>query len=179
MGSWHVFLFVFYLQNKYKEAGKKEVNRSLYSLLPHTMETQHAKEAAELLSEVTWCFLLLLSEKTVNIRDQNLTVVWIQLCFEKHTETSSVVQIQSLPHTSSSAVWCYFITDQVQGEWEEGDVQLHLLHSARHFRHQLRQRDDWSAERGKKKNLRYPSVKVLNRQNLKSTSIHMIIRNIS
>lgn len=60
-----------FVQNKYKEAGKKEVNRSLYSLLPHTMETQHAKEAAELLSEVTWCFLLLSSEKTVNIRDQN------------------------------------------------------------------------------------------------------------
>lgn len=41
------------LQTKYKEAGKKEANSCLYSLLPHTMETQHAKEAAELLSEVT------------------------------------------------------------------------------------------------------------------------------
>lgn len=40
------------LQTKYKEAGKKEANACLYSLLPHTMDTQHAKEAAELLSEV-------------------------------------------------------------------------------------------------------------------------------
>lgn len=42
----------FNLQTKYKEAGKKEVKTNLYSLLPLTMETQHAKEAAELLSEV-------------------------------------------------------------------------------------------------------------------------------
>ena len=42
----------FKLQTKYKEAGKKEANSCLYSLLPHTMETQRAKEAAELLSEV-------------------------------------------------------------------------------------------------------------------------------
>lgn len=41
------------LQNKYKEAGKRgEANSSLYSLLPVTMETEHAKEAADLLSEV-------------------------------------------------------------------------------------------------------------------------------
>lgn len=40
------------LQNKYKEAGKREVSSSLYSLLPVTMETEHAKEASELLSEV-------------------------------------------------------------------------------------------------------------------------------
>ena len=42
----------FNLQTKYKEAGKKEVKTNLYSLLPLTMETQRAKEAAELLSEV-------------------------------------------------------------------------------------------------------------------------------
>ncbi len=46
----------FNLQTKYKEAGKKEVKTCLYSLLPHTMETQHAKEAAELLSEVNLVF---------------------------------------------------------------------------------------------------------------------------
>ena len=39
-------------QSKYKEEGKKEASISLYSLLPETMETQHAKEASELRSEV-------------------------------------------------------------------------------------------------------------------------------
>lgn len=43
-------------QTKYKEAGKKEVNTCLYSLLPETLETQHAKEAGELLSEVKSSF---------------------------------------------------------------------------------------------------------------------------
>ena len=41
-----------YPQNKYKEAGKKELVKSLYSLLPETKETQHAKEQAQLYSEV-------------------------------------------------------------------------------------------------------------------------------
>lgn len=50
------------LQTKYKEAGKKEANACLYSLLPHTMDTQHAKEAAELLSEVMCCFLVVLPD---------------------------------------------------------------------------------------------------------------------
>lgn len=45
-------------QTKYKEAGKNECSSCLYSLLPHTMETQHAKEAAELLSEVQGLLLL-------------------------------------------------------------------------------------------------------------------------
>lgn len=39
-------------QTRYKEAGRKEANSSLYSLLPETLETAHAKEASELLSEV-------------------------------------------------------------------------------------------------------------------------------
>lgn len=49
------------LQIKYKEAGKKELSTCLYSVLPLTMDMQHAKEAGELLSEVTldaFCLLL-------------------------------------------------------------------------------------------------------------------------
>lgn len=45
-------VFMCHLQAKYKEAGKKEANTCLYSLLPETLETQHAKETTELLSEV-------------------------------------------------------------------------------------------------------------------------------
>lgn len=41
-----------YFQMRYKEAGKKGVSSSLYSLLPETLETAHAKEVSELLSEV-------------------------------------------------------------------------------------------------------------------------------
>lgn len=39
-------------QSKYKEEGKKEAAISLYSILPETPETQHAREASELQSEV-------------------------------------------------------------------------------------------------------------------------------
>lgn len=39
-------------QSKYKEEGKKEAAVSLYSILPETPETQHAREASELQSEV-------------------------------------------------------------------------------------------------------------------------------
>ena len=39
---------------KYKEAGRKGVSSSLYSTLPETMETQHAKEASQLQSEVEY-----------------------------------------------------------------------------------------------------------------------------
>ncbi|MED6273160.1 hypothetical protein CHARACLAT_003846 [Characodon lateralis] len=39
-------------ESKYKEEGKKEASMSLYSILPETPETQHAKEASELQSEV-------------------------------------------------------------------------------------------------------------------------------
>lgn len=45
---WFVLLF----QSKYKEEGKKEASMSLYSVLPETPETQHAREASELRSEV-------------------------------------------------------------------------------------------------------------------------------
>ncbi|XP_013856085.1 nebulette, partial [Austrofundulus limnaeus] len=38
-------------QNKYKEAGKKELVKSLYSQLPETKETQHAKELTQLYSQ--------------------------------------------------------------------------------------------------------------------------------
>lgn len=39
-------------QSKYKEAGRKQVSSTLYSLLPETLETQHAKDATNLLSQV-------------------------------------------------------------------------------------------------------------------------------
>lgn len=42
----------FLLQSKYKQEGKKQLVNSLYSLLPQTSETQHAKELAQLYSEV-------------------------------------------------------------------------------------------------------------------------------
>ena len=39
---------------KYKEEGKKEMSVNLYGLVPDTLDIQHAKEAAELQSEVGW-----------------------------------------------------------------------------------------------------------------------------
>lgn len=39
-------------QRKYKEAGRKAVMSSLYSILPETLETQHANEASQLQSQV-------------------------------------------------------------------------------------------------------------------------------
>lgn len=42
----------FPLQVKYKEDGKKELSVNLFSLLPETLDTQHAKELAEMQSEV-------------------------------------------------------------------------------------------------------------------------------
>lgn len=44
--------FSFFVKMKYKEAGKKGVSSALYSTLPETLETQHAKEASELQSQV-------------------------------------------------------------------------------------------------------------------------------
>lgn len=46
-------MILFCVQLKYKEAVKKEVTNSLYSTLPETLETQHAKEASQLQSQVT------------------------------------------------------------------------------------------------------------------------------
>lgn len=40
------------LQLKYKEDGKKEMNMNLYSLLPDTLDTQHAKEQSQSQSQV-------------------------------------------------------------------------------------------------------------------------------
>ena len=40
------------LQIRYEEEGRQEMNLSLFSLLPETMETQHAREASHLQSEV-------------------------------------------------------------------------------------------------------------------------------
>lgn len=39
-------------QTKYKDASKKEMVKSLYSLLPHTKDTQHAKQQSQLHSQV-------------------------------------------------------------------------------------------------------------------------------
>ncbi len=39
-------------QVKYKEEGKKEISKNLYSLLPETAETQFAKQMSEIQSEV-------------------------------------------------------------------------------------------------------------------------------
>jgi hypothetical protein len=40
------------VQTRYKERGRKEGSSSLYSLLPETLDTAHAKEVTQLLSEV-------------------------------------------------------------------------------------------------------------------------------
>lgn len=39
-------------QSKYKQEGLKEASLSLYSVMPETLQTQHAREASELQSEV-------------------------------------------------------------------------------------------------------------------------------
>lgn len=41
------------LQSRYKEEGLKDAHSCLYSLLPVTMEMQHARDAGQLLSQVT------------------------------------------------------------------------------------------------------------------------------
>ena len=43
------------LQTRYGEEGRQEMNYSLFSLLPETMETQHARQASHLQSEVRAC----------------------------------------------------------------------------------------------------------------------------
>uniref|UniRef100_A0A3P9P1J4 Nebulette n=1 Tax=Poecilia reticulata TaxID=8081 RepID=A0A3P9P1J4_POERE len=48
----YVLLSGFHLQLKYKEEGRKDASVSLYAVLPETMETQHAKEATSLQSQV-------------------------------------------------------------------------------------------------------------------------------
>lgn len=47
-------------QSKYKEEGKKEASFSLYSILAQTPETQRAREASELQSEVVRKYMYLL-----------------------------------------------------------------------------------------------------------------------
>lgn len=42
----------FIVQVKYREASKKQASTALYHLLPETLETQHAKEASQLQSQV-------------------------------------------------------------------------------------------------------------------------------
>lgn len=45
-------LFISAHQVKYKEDGKKELSKNLYSALPETAETQFAKQMSEIQSEV-------------------------------------------------------------------------------------------------------------------------------
>lgn len=47
-----LYAFSFHSQSKYKEVGKKELVNCLYSLLPETKDTLHAKEQTQLHSEV-------------------------------------------------------------------------------------------------------------------------------
>lgn len=49
---------VFVCQAKYRQAAKEQSASSLYSKLPETLETKHAKEASELQSEVRQLSLL-------------------------------------------------------------------------------------------------------------------------
>ena len=46
-------MFCLFLKNKYKESGRKETFNCLYSKLPETLDTQHAKEASQLQSQVS------------------------------------------------------------------------------------------------------------------------------
>lgn len=48
-----VSLLGMWLQIKYREAGKQAASSCLYSKLPETMDTRHAKEASQLQSQVT------------------------------------------------------------------------------------------------------------------------------
>lgn len=45
-------MFCLTLQTKYKEAGRREASSSLYSKLPETLDTLHAKEVSQLQSQV-------------------------------------------------------------------------------------------------------------------------------
>lgn len=47
-----LFCVLFHHKVKYKEDGKKEMSVNLYSLLPDTIDTQHAKELTDMQSEV-------------------------------------------------------------------------------------------------------------------------------
>lgn len=48
-----VSLLWMWLQTKYREAGRKAASSCLYSKLPETLETHHAKEVSQLQSQVT------------------------------------------------------------------------------------------------------------------------------
>lgn len=63
-------------QVTYQQDGKKEMERSLYSLLPETAETQLAKHASELQSEV-W---------TLNSPRDQATFVLFRPCTKKRTQ---------------------------------------------------------------------------------------------
>lgn len=56
-----------YFQSKYKEAGRKQASGALYSLLPETLETQHAKDVTNLLSQVKESLLYELQNTRVRI----------------------------------------------------------------------------------------------------------------
>ncbi len=45
-------------QSKYRESGKKENSTSLYNTLPETKDTRHARDAAEIQSQVRQSLLM-------------------------------------------------------------------------------------------------------------------------
>lgn len=44
---------------KYRDAGRRDASSSLYSKLPETLDTRHAKEASQLQSQVTCCAVMM------------------------------------------------------------------------------------------------------------------------
>ena len=64
----------FLFQSKYKEDGKKSLSQSIYSQLPETPNTQFAKTASHLQSEVEAfiCFTEIRRLPKLQPKDQNL-----------------------------------------------------------------------------------------------------------
>ena len=88
------------MQAKYKEAGKKEVNSCLYSLLPATLETQHAKETSELLSEVRAASFL-----SVPLCYFTKWNVWMNIMFVSLCESHQVKYKESRKKEMSSSLY--------------------------------------------------------------------------
>lgn len=52
--SCFTFSLLFFPQRKYAEAQKKDLKSTLFHLLPETLDTAHAKDVSELLSQVSF-----------------------------------------------------------------------------------------------------------------------------
>ncbi len=88
-------IIIILLQVKYKEDGKKEMSINLYSLLPETIDTQHAKEVSNLQSEVfkvtlfffllliLWIEMLSLSLMVMNLSQVRKIFHWIILSLNR------------------------------------------------------------------------------------------------